>query len=659
MNRKERRAAARRGGADMPRRRDGDGLFQLGLAALQSGEPEAASGWFAQALTSDARVPEWHFYRAVAAQMCRRLGEAETHYRRAVALRPGFAEALASLGGLLAELGRFEEAVTLFRRAAALRPQDAGIRAGLGRVLLACGPQAPQSEQERRLLGDTVLQMRREPVGRLPEVVVSAIGVLKAHPVLGAAIRRAAELWPQHLPTDQVLESPVVAAMAEDPVLAHLLRSGPVADVELEQYLTGFRAILLERVDSGAEPTGPDLLKVAAAVATQCFINEYVFGVTSAEAAQVARLRDRLGERLAAGTDLPPLWLAALAAYQPLHAITGASRLLDRTWPQSIHGLLVQQITEPAEERRISETIQRLTPITDAVSQRVQRQYEENPYPRWVEAMAVAAPATLDEHLRMKFAASAFRPLGKGREIDILVAGCGSGQHAIDVARQFPGARLLAVDLSLVSLAYARRKTQELDLAGIEYGQADILELGALARRFDLIVAMGVLHHLADPFAGWRVLVSLLRADGVMNIGLYSEAARADVVAARAAIAEKGYGTGPDDIRNFRQEIMGLDPASPLKALTRYGDFFATSDCRDLLFHVEEHRLTLPAIKAFVAEQRLAFLGFDLDPRSLQGYAAANPEDVTMTDLDRWHEFEQRHPQTFRGMYQFWVQQRT
>ncbi len=27
-----------------------------------------------------------------------------------------------------------------------------------------------------------------------------------------------------------------------------------------------------------------------------------------------------------------------------------------------------------------------------------------------------------------------------------------------------------------------------------------------------------------------------------------------------------------------------------------------------------------------------------------------------MTDLDRWHEFETKNPDTFSGMYQFWVQ---
>jgi hypothetical protein len=26
-----------------------------------------------------------------------------------------------------------------------------------------------------------------------------------------------------------------------------------------------------------------------------------------------------------------------------------------------------------------------------------------------------------------------------------------------------------------------------------------------------------------------------------------------------------------------------------------------------------------------------------------------------MIDLDRWHAFEQEHPDTFAGMYQFWI----
>ena len=41
-----------------------------------------------------------------------------------------------------------------------------------------------------------------------------------------------------------------------------------------------------------------------------------------------------------------------------------------------------------------------------------------------------------------------------------------------------------------------------------------------------------------------------------MMVGLYSEIARAPIVAARAFIAERGYGSAADDIRRCRQDIL-------------------------------------------------------------------------------------------------------
>jgi SAM-dependent methyltransferase len=240
-----------------------------------------------------------------------------------------------------------------------------------------------------------------------------------------------------------------------------------------------------------------------------------------------------------------------------------------------------------------------------------------------------------------------------------LVAGCGTGQHPILIAQQILGARVLAVDLSRASLAYAQRKTSELGLQQIEYAQADILKLGNLGRSFDLIEAVGVLHHLADPQAGWRLLLSLLRSGGVMHIGLYSELARQDVVRARAFIAERGYGATAEDIRRCRQDMFALEESNPLKQVTTRFDFFSLSGCRDLMFNVQEHRMSLPAIKRFLDQNDLQFLGFMLSPAQRRAYAARFPDDPAMIDLDRWHEFEVENPNTFISMYRFGVQKRS
>ncbi len=241
-----------------------------------------------------------------------------------------------------------------------------------------------------------------------------------------------------------------------------------------------------------------------------------------------------------------------------------------------------------------------------------------------------------------------------GRSVDVLVAGCGTGLSVIEFARQASRARFLAVDLSLASLSYGKRIAQELKLANVEFCQADILNLAAIGRQFDFIDASGVLHHMADPWLGWRALLSLLRPGGTMELGLYSTLARHNVVAARAFIAARGYRPVPQDIRRCRDEIVASDDPSP-RSLVWSQDFYTMSECRDLLFHVQEITLTLPAIKSFLEANDLKFSGFNLEPAVLQKFAARFPQPAALTDLDHWNAFEIEAPDTFSGMYQFQV----
>jgi SAM-dependent methyltransferase len=235
----------------------------------------------------------------------------------------------------------------------------------------------------------------------------------------------------------------------------------------------------------------------------------------------------------------------------------------------------------------------------------------------------------------------------------VLIAGCGTGLSTTELARHARGARILAIDLSLASLSYAKRMAQNFGLTNIEFAQADIMKLGSIGRDFDFIDASGVLHHLGDPWAGWRVLLSLLRPGGAMEVGLYSERGRRNVVAGRALIAQRCYKPIPADIRRCREDIATAEDGSLLQSLTRSDDFFSTSECRDLLFHPQEHRLTLPDIKTFLADNHLEFVGFVLPPAILQRFAIRFPEPTAMTDLDCWNIFESEAPDTFAGMYLF------
>ena len=441
-------------------------------------------------------------------------------------------------------------------------------------------------------------------------------------------------------------------------MLRALLEAAPVCDIELERFLTRARRLILDDLvgRAPADVTAGVDLGFPSALARQCFVNEYVFSTTDDEIRDVTGLRDAMVEALDAGTAVPALWPLVIAMYAPLGAIPLASRLLERRWPSDVAAVLAQQVLEPAEERAIRASIPALTEIEDEVSLLVQSQYEANPYPRWEKVPPGVVQGSVGGALRKKFPLASFEAPAVRDNIDILIAGCGTGQQSIDVARSYPGARVLAVDLSRTSLGYAIRKSRELGLSSIEYAQADLLKLGSLDRRFDFISCSGVLHHLADPWTGWRVLLSLLRHGGFMKLGFYSQAARRHVVRAQKFVSERSYGVTADEIRRCRRDMLDTEQGEGFGPVFRLHDFFSTSMCRDLLFHAHEHRMTLMEIDDFLRANDLAFLGFDIEPSILRAYRSRFPDDPSATNLGQWHLFEQDNPDTFLGMYQFWVQ---
>ena len=449
-------------------------------------------------------------------------------------------------------------------------------------------------------------------------------------------------------------DSADLAALSDISLLCRAMALSPFKDLEVEALLTGLRRAVLERALS--EPNDESGVGFAAALARHCYLNEYIFAVTDMEAEAVERVANAVATRLDRNDGAPPVSIAALAAYRPLDSFEWFGRLLDTRWSDPVDAVIAQQVAEPLAERALCGDMRRLTSVGGDVTEAVRAQYEANPYPRWIKFAAQHRAAPVGDLLRgapLRF------DLPRDRSPDapdVLIAGCGTGQQPLLAASRYANARILAVDLSRASLAYAARKTREYGAENIEYAQADIMALDTLERRFDLIECVGVLHHLADPLAGWRILAGLLRPGGVMKVGLYSETARRDVVAARRLIAERGFAATPDGILQCRAAIAALAEAgdADMRDLIERNGFYTASECRDLIFHVQERRFTLPQIADALESLGLDFLGFEMrDTQALRQFDAAYPD--ARTDLARWHRFETAKPDTFRGMYQFWV----
>ncbi len=534
--------------------------------------------------------------------------------------------------------GELDAAAQLYKQVLALKPNHAMACDALGLVYLMQGQRAQAAAQYAELA-----RLAPQTLNQFTKVVE----ILKQlNPGLAAALSR---------PAPVALTSQEVSAIAADPYFRAVLESTPVRDIALEKLLTSLRAEILRSALAG-EQVSADVLAFYGALAQQCFINEYVFAAAPDEHAQVEKLTAILTDAVARATPAAPLQLIALAMYASLHTLPGAQALTNREWPAPVAAVVTQQVRNQLAEHDLRATIPRLTEISGGVTAQVRQQYEENPYPRWVRMVAPPDPLmVLDDHVRHQFPTASYRAVGKRDGLDILVAGCGTGRNALELAQTLRKPHVLGVDISLASLANAKRHTPPALAGMVEFAQGDILVLGSIGRDFDLIVVGGVLHHMEEPLAGWRELLKLMRPNALMQVGLYSAHARRDIVAARAMIAERGYRSTPDDIRRCRQDLIDGPENFKFMALN---DFFTVSECRDLLFHVHERQFTIPEIKGFIEANNLNFIGFEFSPQEahLHHHRVFAQAGWRANDLDRWDEYERANPEIFSAMYIFWVQ---
>lgn len=614
-------------------------------------------GRFEQAAASDRRVlalePNDHVAQCrlgVCLQRLGQLAEAETRFREALRLRPDFLEAGTRLALLLKAAGRTTEAVPLLFEAVAAAPADVILRTHLVDALFGIGLTTAGPVERGILLSLS----RDEGVSLL--YLQAAVLTLTKHDVGFRVLQESARSGKDPFANVE----PAVAEFLRDPLLLSVLPRMTFSDEDVERVFAHLRRCILRRFTgmAGSAELDPAVPReFACALAQQCFFSGYAYFAGEDEETQAAQVRKALQDSLLQPTVTPPSieWpLAVASLYEPLHALQGCERLLEfpmAEWSEAFRPLLLEQIENRKREREIAGRMTSITTIDDAVSRAVRAQYEENPYPRWATVSSPLADTIeeLERRLRPDHAVR-FRP----RPVPILVAGCGTGHHPIMVARAYPEGEVLAVDLSLTSLAYAARMTERFGIANIEYRQADILALDHLHRRFALVECCGVLHHLDDPMAGWRVLVDVLEADGLMKIALYSEVARVGVRAARDFLRPMNLPLNADGIRRARQAIMRLPDGHPAREVMTFRDFFTLDGCRDLIMHVQEHQYTLPRIADCLDRLDLRFLQLECPVTTQVRFTKMFPDAGAGTDLTAWHQFELANPDTFKSMYTFW-----
>ena len=686
--------------------------FNLGCTLQELGQLDASAKSFEKALVIEPYYAEAHNNLGIALKDLRQLDAAVKSFKKAIAIKPDYVEAHYSLGTTFQELGQLDDAVKSYKKVVNFEPDFAEMHNNLGVILnklnhkdaalksleraVAIKPDFAEAHFnlagvliDIRRIGEAVksyenslsfdsdnnfywaifsknlrdieflefsdttasclLEALKKPTVKANNLIKPITSILRHNPTFHRVLEVS-----KSSNVDEKLNY-LTEQLSTIPLLLRLMELCPISDPEVEKLLIKIRLSTLNHLSDNHISSSS--LPFYEALALHCFTNEYVFLESNEETLKVDQLENEISVRISSKEHIPVLKITLLATYRPLHIFSWAEKLLESDSTDTIQRIIIRQITEVREEQRLRSQISEINVTENKISQIVREQYEENPYPRWINLGLSSKPKTIREvmqdlRVNLDLNKNQFSTSPK-----ILIAGCGTGQHSLRVASSFQNSSVLAVDLSLSSLSYAIRKTKELSVANIDYMQGDILKLNTLDRKFDIIESAGVLHHMEEPLVGWQVLVDLLKPQGLMRIALYSEIARKNIVEIREFIAKKGYDNSPKDIRECRAEIMNMstDSNSRMQTIINSKDFYSLSACRDLLFHVQEHRFTLPQIKNCLDELGLKFCGFE-NQVTISNFRKLHGEEADIYDLALWHQYEESNPRAFAAMYQFWCQ---
>ena len=437
-----------------------------------------------------------------------------------------------------------------------------------------------------------------------------------------------------------------IELLNENKLLLQFMKVCPIPNYYFEKNLKKIRHEILNQIYNLNFKR--IYLKFLISLSAQCFLNEYVYYETDEEKFKINTIDERIKNNINT-KEINDLEILILSCYSPLYSFDWCKKINPSN---ELKEAFILQYKNYNEEKKYTQKIKSISEINDKISIEVKNQYEENPYPRWTNLGLSIEPRVIKEVIENINLDLDLKKINFSENIEILIAGCGTGQHAITTASKYKNAEIYALDLSFNSLAYAKRKSEGLNCKNINFIQGDLLDLRKLDKKFDIIESVGVLHHMADPLEGWKSLTDCLKKDGLMLIGLYSEKARENIANIRETINSLKIETTKKNIVNFRKDIFENDNTK-WDSIKYSPDFYSTSGVRDLLFHVQEHRFTIKKIRSCLNKLGLVFIGFE-DTYVLNRFRKKHDQTNDIYNLDKWDEFERNNSRIFSGMYQFW-----
>ncbi len=615
-----------------------DSYINLGIVLKSKGELKEAEEMTLKALDIDPKSADAYLNLGTILQERGDYKQAEEVTRKAIMINPKINDANINLAVILKELGKLEQAVFYAKQELEISPDNKRSYCLLN-ILLQEAELSKLSVSDVRSVLKKLLLRKDISHQDLFRAIDSLISKNKLEEIYNSDSNN--------------LKPILFKQIINDKEIIQALKLLTFNSLNWELALTKIRRSLCIQATNPNFKPQKALLEFTMALAEQCFLNEYIYFQEEDEKSIIELIEHSISE-----SEITQFHVSLLACYKPLYKLNqlNKEKMKFSSKSSSFNSLIELQYNEPLEEMQITKSIKKIGNINDSVSVEVKTQYEQNPYPRWRYTSYISEnKMTIISAINNEIKPNRIENENENekKKCQVLIAGCGTGKQIFD-ATGYINAEITAIDLSSSSIAYAQRKANEYGIENIRFIEMDILQLPLLNEKFDLIECSGVLHHMHSPEKGLGAIINSLESSGYLKLGLYSELARQEVVKARKIISDQNIEADNKGISFFRNSIFNKE-LPPLTNLFQWSDFYTTSMCRDLCFHVQEHRYSINAIKVLLNRFNLDFLGFILPHHVKSQYAKLYPNDKTQVSLENWNKYEERYPNTFRSMFQFWV----
>jgi SAM-dependent methyltransferase len=251
----------------------------------------------------------------------------------------------------------------------------------------------------------------------------------------------------------------------------------------------------------------------------------------------------------------------------------------------------------------------------------VHQQYEALPYPPRdprdeAKRLVTGSPSRLHELNHYVFGGR--RDFSK--PFRALIAGGGTGDAAIMLAQQLADigatAEVVYLDWSAAARKVVEARAAMRKLTNLKFVTGSLLDLPALGLgTFDYVDCCGVLHHLPDPSAGLRVLVSAVHDSGGLGVMLYGRLGRTGVYETqgllRALTGELG-GDVAGQLAVTKKLLAQMPATNWLKRNPFVADHLTEGDSGiyDLLLHARDRAYDVREVVEFVAGAGLRLVDF-------------------------------------------------